>query len=45
MKEIKIKVILDEEKDFTKFCKAVMSIKDDIPFIFEVEEGLEKKEK
>lgn len=47
MKIIKIKVILDDEKDFTKFCKAIMQIKEDkdIHFIFEIEEETEEKKK
>ena len=45
MKTIKLKVILDEEKDFNKFVKAVSDLKEDIHFIFEVEEELESKSK
>lgn len=45
MKELKIKVILDDEKDFTAFLKAINDIKDDIHFIFETEEETKKEEK
>ena len=40
MKEIKMKVILDDEKDLTKFLKAISGIKEEkeIHFIYEVEE-------
>jgi ACT domain-containing protein len=45
MKTIKLKIVLEEEKDFTKFLKAITEIKEDkdIPFIFEVEEKEENK--
>lgn len=44
MKTIKLKIVLDDEKDFTKFLKAINEIKEDIHFIFETEEIIEKKE-
>jgi hypothetical protein len=47
MKTITIKIVLDEEKDFTKFLKAISDIKEDkdIHFIFEVIEEVEEEKK
>lgn len=38
MKTIKVKIVLDDEKDYNRLLKAINEIKQDIPFIFEVEE-------
>jgi len=45
MKTITIKIVLDEERDFTKFLKAISDIKEDkdIHFIFEVFEQKDEK--
>jgi hypothetical protein len=43
MKNMTIKIVLDDEKDFNSLISLIAGLKEEVPFIFEVIEEIEKK--
>jgi hypothetical protein len=43
MKNFTLKIVLDEEEEYGKFLSLVAALKNEVHFIFEVFEELEKK--